>query len=88
MVVLLALVLIPALARAQELLTGSALVAALKRGGYVVVLRHASSPREVLNERTAHPDNTARERQLDEADARLPVRLVKPCALIDHPAIQ
>jgi phosphohistidine phosphatase SixA len=67
MVVLLALVLIPAPARAQELLTGSALVAALKRGGYVVVLRHASSLREVPNERTAHPDNTARERQLDEA---------------------
>ncbi len=66
MVVLVAVVLVSAPARAQEL-TGSALVAALKRGGYVVVLRHASSPREVPDERTANPDNTARERQLDEA---------------------
>lgn len=66
MVVLVAVALVSGPARAQEL-TGSALVAALKRGGYVVVLRHASSPREVPDERTANPDNTARERQLDEA---------------------
>jgi phosphohistidine phosphatase SixA len=50
---------------AQEL-SGSALVAALKRGGYVLVMRHASSPREVPDARTANPDNTTRERQLDE----------------------
>jgi phosphohistidine phosphatase SixA len=36
-------------------------------GGYVIVLRHASSPREVPAERTADPDNTTRERHLDEA---------------------
>jgi phosphohistidine phosphatase SixA len=59
-------VLASAPAGAQEL-TGSALVAALKKGGYVIVLRHASSPREAPDERTANPDNTGRERQLDEA---------------------
>ena len=29
-----------------QTLSGSSLVAALRQGGYVVVLRHASSPRE------------------------------------------
>jgi phosphohistidine phosphatase SixA len=53
-------------ARAQTL-SGAALVNALKKGGYVLVMRHASSPREMPGERTANPDNTTRERQLDEA---------------------
>lgn len=66
MLVLAMAVLVSTTARAQAL-TGSALVAALKRGGYVIVLRHASSPREVPDERTANRDNTSRERQLDEA---------------------
>jgi phosphohistidine phosphatase SixA len=47
--------------------SGPALVEALRRGGYVIVMRHASSPREVPDERAANSDNTARERQLDEA---------------------
>jgi phosphohistidine phosphatase SixA len=51
---------------AQEL-SGTALVEALKRGGYVLVMRHAASPRETPDAKTANPDNTARERQLDEA---------------------
>jgi phosphohistidine phosphatase SixA len=48
------------------LLSGPAFVDALKKGGYVIVLRHASSPRELPDDRTANPDNTPRERQLDE----------------------
>lgn len=44
-----------------------ALVSALRNGGYVIVLRHASSPREVPDARTANADNVTRERQLDEA---------------------
>jgi phosphohistidine phosphatase SixA len=51
---------------AQEL-SGNALVTSLKRGGYVLVMRHASSPRETPDASTANPDNTSRERQLDEA---------------------
>jgi phosphohistidine phosphatase SixA len=51
---------------AQEL-TGPALTGALKQGGYVMVVRHARSPREAPDERTANPDNATRERQLDEA---------------------
>jgi phosphohistidine phosphatase SixA len=52
--------------QAQEL-SGGALVAALRKGGYVIVMRHASSPRETPSKETAKPDNTTLERQLDEA---------------------
>ncbi len=60
------LLVLPTGTGAQEL-TGPALVGELKKGGYVIVVRHASSPREVPDERTANPDNATRERQLDEA---------------------
>lgn len=39
---------------------------ALREGGYVIVMRHASSPRDLPDETTANPDNVNRERQLDE----------------------
>jgi phosphohistidine phosphatase SixA len=45
----------------------AALVAKLRQGGYVLVMRHASSPREVPAKEVAKPDNTKPERQLDEA---------------------
>jgi phosphohistidine phosphatase SixA len=48
-------------------LSGRALVDALRQGGYVLVMRHASSPRETPDEKTARPDNVKRERQLDDA---------------------
>ena len=38
----------------------------LRDGGYVLVMRHASSPREVPNQRARNPRNTEGERQLDE----------------------
>ena len=53
-------------ATAQEL-TGPAAVAALQQGGYVIVMRHASSPREVPDRKAANADNVTPERQLDEA---------------------
>ena len=40
---------------------------ALRQGGYVIVMRHASSPREAPDQQTANADNVNRERQLDEA---------------------
>jgi phosphohistidine phosphatase SixA len=49
-----------------QTLSGEALVNALRQGGYVIVMRHASSPREVPDKQTANPDNTRPERQLDE----------------------
>jgi phosphohistidine phosphatase SixA len=49
-----------------EQLQGDALVKALRQGGYVIVMRHASSPREVPDKQTANPDNVKPERQLDQ----------------------
>jgi len=57
--------LICVLAQAQTL-AGDALVKTLRQGGYVIVMRHASSPREVPGKEAANPDNTKPERQLDE----------------------
>lgn len=52
--------------RAQSL-SGAALVAALRQGGYVLVMRHASSPPATPDKDTADPENTTLERQLDES---------------------
>jgi phosphohistidine phosphatase SixA len=52
--------------RAQSLSVDK-LTAALSRGGYVLVMRHASSPREVPTRQTANADNANLERQLDAA---------------------
>jgi phosphohistidine phosphatase SixA len=54
-----------ALTRAQQL-EGGALVKALQHGGYVIVMRHASSPREAPDQASADPENTNLERQLDK----------------------
>jgi phosphohistidine phosphatase SixA len=51
-------------ARGQTL-QGEALVKALRQGGFVIVMRHASSPREVPDKQTVNPDNIKPERQLD-----------------------
>jgi len=48
-----------------EALQGDALVKALRQGGYVIVMRHASSPREVPGKQSANADNVNHERQLD-----------------------
>jgi phosphohistidine phosphatase SixA len=50
-----------------QTLSGDALVRALQQGGYVIVMRHASSPREAPDKQTANADNAKLERQLDEA---------------------
>lgn len=48
-------------------LTGRNLVTALHSGGYVIVMRHASSPRTPPEPAQANADNTQKERQLDES---------------------
>src|SRR5208282_2770896 len=48
-----------------QTLQGGALVKALQRGGYVIVMRHTSSPRDVPDKKAANPDNVKPERQLD-----------------------
>ncbi len=52
-------------APAQQL-QGEALVRALQKGGYVILMRHASSPREAPDKQRANADNVRAERQLDE----------------------
>jgi hypothetical protein len=47
-------------------LTGKDLTAALQRGGYVILMRHASSPGAPPDPGQADPDNLNHERQLDE----------------------
>jgi len=58
------LFLVTVAAHAQTL-SGDALVHALQKGGYVIVMRHTSSPREVPDKQIANPDNLKPERQLD-----------------------
>src|SRR5579883_855155 len=48
-----------------QTLQGDALLKLMRRGGYILVMRHASSPREVPDKQTANPDNAKPERQLD-----------------------
>ena len=47
-------------------LTGTALVNALRHSGYVLLMRHASSPFAAPDKSAANPDNPRFERQLDE----------------------
>jgi len=47
-------------------LSGAALVTALRQGGYVVLMRHASSPTTPPTAQSADSANTRLERQLDE----------------------
>lgn len=50
-----------------EMLSGARLVDAIRQGGYVLLMRHASSPRQPPDATSADPDNKELERQLDEA---------------------
>jgi phosphohistidine phosphatase SixA len=63
-------------AHAQNL-RAEALVNALQKGGYVLVMRHASSPREVPDRNTANTDNSKPERQLDETGRKSAVAMGK-----------
>jgi phosphohistidine phosphatase SixA len=60
-----AVALLATVAHAQTL-QGEALVKALRQGGYILVMRHTSSPREAPAKAAANPDNINGERQLDE----------------------
>lgn len=46
------------------------LINRLRQGGHILVMRHASSPREAPSKEVANADNTKLERQLDEAGRR------------------
>lgn len=61
----LGLLLLTGVSHAQSL-SGETLVKALRQGGYVILMRHASSPREAPTKQTANADNVKLERQLDD----------------------
>src|SRR3954453_11679167 len=67
MLLLIAVAAIAGQARSTEELIGL-----LRQGGYVLVMRHASSPREAPTKEQANPDNPKQERQLDESGRRGP----------------
>jgi hypothetical protein len=46
--------------------SGQSLAAAMRAGGYVILMRHASSPRDPPGTGTANTDNPNLERQLDQ----------------------
>ena len=56
---------------------GDDLLKALQRGGYVIVMRHASSPREVPSKQAANADNVNQERQLDQTGRTTAVAMGK-----------
>jgi len=53
-----------------QTLAPDAVAAALRTGGHVIVMRHASSPQVPPAEAQANADNSSRERQLDETGRR------------------
>ena len=52
------------------MLSGDALIDALRQGGYVIVMRHAQSPQQPPDAAHARPGNKKHERQLDAAGER------------------
>lgn len=53
-------------AASAQSLQGDALISALRQGGYVIAMRHPSSPFTAPDKAQADPANTALERQLDD----------------------
>jgi phosphohistidine phosphatase SixA len=66
----LSLVMGPAVGADGQALARDELIVRLRQGGYVLVMRHASSPREAPTRDQANPDNIRSERQLDEEGRR------------------
>jgi phosphohistidine phosphatase SixA len=65
MIAILAGLLVAGAAQADTL-SGTGLVTTLRQGGYIILMRHASSPAMPPTAASAGPDNTGLERQLDE----------------------
>ncbi len=64
---LLCLLLLASASIEGQTLTGDQLASRLRQGGLVLVMRHASSPREAPTREAANIDNPGGERQLDQA---------------------
>jgi len=66
-------------------LSGEALVNALRLGGYVLVMRHASSPTAAPDKQGAQPDNVNLERQLDERGRATAIAMGKALRVLGIP---
>lgn len=66
-------------------LQGEALVEALRSGGHVIVMRHASSPRELPDAASVNADNINGERQLDEQGRADAIALGEALTELDIP---
>jgi phosphohistidine phosphatase SixA len=62
--------LLAAAALSAQTISRDNLAAALRDGGFVIVMRHANSPRSPPDDASTNPDNTGHERQLDAAGRR------------------
>ena len=69
----------------NQTVPGGALVSALRVGGCVIVMRHASSPRETADKQTANPDNVKLERQLDETGRMTAIAMGKAIQALKIP---
>jgi phosphohistidine phosphatase SixA len=58
------------MAAPEPSLSGRGLIDALRGGGYVLLMRHASSPMQPPEAKDADPENLKGERQLDESGRR------------------
>jgi phosphohistidine phosphatase SixA len=68
-----------------QTLSSEALVKALRQGGYVIVMRHTSSPRDVPDKQAANADNVKPERQLDEVGRTTAIAMGKALRALKIP---
>ncbi len=66
-------------------LSGAPLVSALREGGYVLVMRHASSPFQAPDKAAADPDNTNLERELDATGKQTSIAMGKALEALSIP---
>jgi phosphohistidine phosphatase SixA len=70
---------------AAQALSGEQLVGALRHGGYVLVMRHASSPRQPPDKQAANADNVNLERQLDRTGRATSVAMGRALRALEIP---
>ena len=68
-----------------QTMSHSELVSALRSGGFVIVMRHASSPQEAPDTQTANPDNVKLERQLDDTGRTTSIAMGKAIQALKIP---
>src|SRR3989338_2417103 len=60
----------------------------LRDGGFIIVMRHASSPRQPPEANAVNPDNIKRERQLDESGSRSATSMGEALRRLQIPVVE